>query len=290
MWGPVLQETSRCSFKLAKTIKYQGVAGFSWFREFYRKFILGYASIAEPLYLLLKGCPNSKGFKKPCKKEVAVEWKWGKAQEAAFSKLKDLLTSPILSYPDFEKDFVLHVYASSHGLGAVLYQRNGKKLEVLAYASKSLSGPEKNYSAHKLEFLGLKWALTVKFGHYLYGKPFTVFTDHNPLAYVTSTAKLDAVGHRWLADLSDFQFEIFYKPGKLNRDADGLSRRPNPELEQAECTRTISREVFKELCSIVTNVEKFAGVAESVPVDSMVLVNSVTVQPGYSVDWALEQR
>ena len=82
-------------------------------------------------------------------------------------------------------------------------------------------------------------------------------------------------GHRWLADLSDFQFEIFYKPDKLNRDADGLSRRPNPELEQAECTQTISHEVFKELCSIVTNVEEFAGVAESVPVDSTVLVNSV---------------
>ena len=32
----------------------------------------------------------------------------------------------------------------------------------------------------------------------------SVFTDHNPLAYVTSTPKLDAVGHRWLADLSDF--------------------------------------------------------------------------------------
>ena len=264
---------------------------FLGFVNFYRKFIPGYASIAEPLYLLLKGRPNSKSCKKPCKKEEVVEWKWAKAQEAAFSKLKDLLTSPpILSYPDFEKAFVLHVDASSHGLGAVLYQRNGKKLEVLAYASKSLSGPERNYSAHKLEFLGMKWAITVKFRHYLYGKPLTVFTDHNPLAYVNSTAKLDAVGHRWLADLSDFQFEIFYKPGKLNRDADGLSRRPNPELEQAECTQTISHEVFKELCSIVTNVEEFAGVAESVPVDSTVLVNSVTVQPGYSVDWAREQR
>ncbi len=92
-----------------------------------------------------------------------------------------------------------------------------------------LSAPEKNYSAHKLEFLGLKWAVTMKF---LYGKPFTVYTDHNPLAYVMTMAKLDAVGHRWLAELFDFEFQIFYKPGRLKRDADGLSRHPNPEAVQ----------------------------------------------------------
>lgn len=53
-----------------------------------------------------------------------------------------------------------------------------------------------------------------------------MFTDNNPLTYVTTTAKLDAMSHRWLASLSNYNFKLNYKTGKSNRDADGLSRRP----------------------------------------------------------------
>ena len=95
---------------------------------------------------------------------------------------------------------------------------------MIAYASRSLAGSEKNYTVHKLEFLALKWAITSKFHQYLYGKKFTVFTDHNPLVYVTSTARLDANGHRWLEALAGYDFTIRYKPGKTHSDADGLSR------------------------------------------------------------------
>ena len=45
-----------------------------------------------------------------------------------------------------------------------------------------------------------------------------------PLTYVLTTAKLDATGHRWVAALSNYTFNILYKPGKANRDADALSR------------------------------------------------------------------
>ena len=62
---------------------------------------------------------------------------------------------------------------------------------------------ERNYPAHKLEFLCLKLAVTEKFHDYLYGNHFTVVTDNNPLTYVLSSAKLDATGHRWLAPRYD---------------------------------------------------------------------------------------
>lgn len=59
-----------------------------------------------------------------------------------------------------------------------------------------MSKSERNYPAHKLEFLALKWALCEKFHDYLYGQNFTVMTDNNPLTYILTTTKLDATGHR----------------------------------------------------------------------------------------------
>uniref|UniRef100_A0A1A8PLB6 Gypsy retrotransposon integrase-like protein 1 n=2 Tax=Nothobranchius rachovii TaxID=451742 RepID=A0A1A8PLB6_9TELE len=102
-------------------------------------------------------------------------------------------------------------------------------MRVIAYASRGLSRCETRYPAHKLEFLALKWAVTEKFCDYLYGSPFTVITDSNPLTYLLTTAKLDATSYRWLSALSSFEFQLQYRAGKQNIDADSLSRRPHPE-------------------------------------------------------------
>ena len=83
-----------------------------------------------------------------------------------------------------EKPYILHTDASQDGLGAVLYQRQGDQLRVIAYASRSLSPAEKKYRLHsgKLEFLALKLAVTEQFKDYLYYAPtFKVFTNNNPL-------------------------------------------------------------------------------------------------------------
>ena len=90
---------------------------------------------------------------------------------------------------------------------------------------------ERNYPAHKLEFLCLKWAVTDKFHDYLYGNTFSVYTDNNPLTYVLTSAKLDATGHRWLAALGSYDFKLIYRSGKSNADADGLSRRTPQDVE-----------------------------------------------------------
>ena len=119
-----------------------------------------------------------------------------------------------MAYADFKTPFILHTDASSDGLGAVLYQYQDKQRRVIAYASRSLSPSERNYPAHKLEFVALKWAVTDKFHEYLYGPEFQVFTDNNPLTYILTTAKLDATGHRWVAALSNYTFSISYKPGR----------------------------------------------------------------------------
>ena len=67
--------------------------------------------------------------------------------------------------------------------------------------------------------------------NYLYGARFDVYTDNNPLTYILTTAKLDATGHRWLADLSTFNFSINYVAGRNNVDADSLSRLPQDSVQ-----------------------------------------------------------
>lgn len=51
-----------------------------------------------------------------------------------------------------------------------------------------------------------------------------MFSDNNHLTYILTTAKLDSTGHRWLAALYNFDYEICFRPEKNNSDADGLSR------------------------------------------------------------------
>ena len=215
---------------------------FLGFAGYYRRFIQHYSKIAKPLNDLSRlyepvrkrhrGKPknpnHSQGHPGPRPSpDTPFGDKWDKQCQSAFDNLIErLTTAPTLLFADHSAPFVLHTDASTGGLGAALYQQNNGKLQPVAYASRGLSKSETNYPAHKLEFLALKWAVTDKFADYLYGNHFTVLTDNNPLTYVLTTAKLDATGHRWLAALATFNFDIKYKPGKQNQDADGLSRRP----------------------------------------------------------------
>ena len=94
-------------------------------------------------------------------------------------------------------------------MGAVLYQKQGEEMlnKVISYASRTLSTAERNYHMHsgKLEFLALKWAVCDKFCDYLgHGGRFSVFTDNNPLVYVMTSAKLNATGMRWVANLANY--------------------------------------------------------------------------------------
>jgi hypothetical protein len=151
-----------------------------------------------------------------------IAWTWGEAQENAFTTLKScLITPPILGYPNFTQPFELHTDASGRGLGAILYQEQEGHKRVIAYASCG-----QHYPAHRLEFLALKWAVTDKFSDYLMTLKFIVYTDNNPLTYVLSSAKVDATTQRWIAALSSHDFEIEYRPGVNNADADALSRLP----------------------------------------------------------------
>ena len=95
---------------------------------------------------------------------------------------------------------------------------------MISYTSRSLTKSKTKYPVHKLEFLCLKWDITEQFHKYLYENTFDVYTDNNPLTYVLTTAKLDAMGHRWIAGLANYNFPIHYKSRKSNVEAYALSR------------------------------------------------------------------
>lgn len=233
---------------------------FLGFSGYYRRFIKDYSKIVKPLTNLTAGYPpQRKGIKVATggqyfnTKEPFNEC-WSQECQEAFKTIIDRLTSaPILGFADSKLPYTLHTDANTTGLGAALYQEQDGQTRVIAYASRGLSRSESRYPAHKLEFLALKWAIVEKFHDYLYESQLTVVTDNNPLTYLLTTAKLDAASYRWLAALSTFTFNIKYRAGKHNMDADGLSRRPHDVLEDNGISESESQQIQQFTSHLLTS-------------------------------------
>ena len=146
------------------------VQSFLGFTNYCHKFITKYTRIAQPINQLVSG-ENAN------KKKTLVEWT-AECQQA-FKQLKQLHSqTPILAYANYKKPSKLHTDASENGQGAVLYQKQDDGTDhIIAYASQTLSKSERNYDAHKLEFLALKWSVTQRFHEYLYGEHLEVYTN-----------------------------------------------------------------------------------------------------------------
>ena len=222
------------------------------FLGYYRSYVPGFAKKLKPVYDLLKDVNTEKVVKNGKKKKGYDKKRkvdWNSELQGRVDSVLDILQSPpVMAYPDFESPFILNCDASGFGLGAALYQKQGDKLRVISYASRTLTPAENNYFLHsgKLEFLALKWSMTDRFSDYLgHGNSCTVYTDNNPLTYVMTSAKLNATGMRWVNELAEYDFELKYCPGKRSGDADGLSRNPLSISElQRECTESCDKETL----------------------------------------------
>ena len=227
---------------------------------YHRQYIPNFSRMAKGMFDLSQTPPNARTTTKGSpNSNTKVQWE--KHHHKALNLLLScLLKPPVLCYPDFDKSFVLYTDASKDGLGAALYQEKDGNLKPIGFGSRTLTPAERNYHLHsgKLEFLALKWAVCEHFRDFLYFAPnFTVHTDNNPLTYVQSTAKLNATGHRWVAELADFNFDIKYHPGKNNQVADTLSRMPfDIDHYIQSCTLETSQEEVNALTTIVTTEDR----------------------------------
>ena len=183
-WNQLLSDPPPDTYTKVKS--FMGLVGH------YRCFIKGFVKIAAPLYDLTSGDNKDKKSEHVNLSPEAHE---------AFDRLKAAcLQATILSFPDFNKPFLLETDASGRGLGAVLSQKQADgRYHLIAYASCVMNETEQRYHSNKQEFLALKWAVTEQFHEYLspYRKnwnEFVVCTDNNPLTYIFSSANLDAAG------------------------------------------------------------------------------------------------
>ena len=206
---------------------------------YYRRFIKGYSKIAHPLVALL---------------QKGVMWEWTSACETAVNTFKQALTTaPVLAMPDYKRRFIVQTDASKAGIGAVLSQRfdadgdhdkdkdkddidNIKQVErPVAYISRTLKRHEVNYSATHLEMLAVVWAIK-KLRHYILGTRFLLQTDHIALQSIRGTKELytGRMG-RWVLTLQEYEpFDVEYRRGVTNANADALSRLPLPDKSETE--------------------------------------------------------
>lgn len=185
--------------------QFLGLAGY------FRKFVKGFGEIARPLTNLLK-------------KDIPFEWT--DRESSAFHLLKDkLVERPILSLYNPKLDTELHTDASAHGIGGILlqWQENPRVLKPVAYFSRQTTPEERHLHSYELETLAIVCSLK-KFRVYLLGVNFKVVTDCHALR--TTLVKRDLVPRiaRWWLQISEFAFDIEYRPGTQMAHVDALSR------------------------------------------------------------------
>jgi reverse transcriptase-like protein/integrase-like protein/chromodomain-containing protein len=209
--------------------------------NYLRKFVKGFSQIAIPLYKLT---------------HENVPFIWSQECQNAFDTLKRMISSaPVLSHVDQSKPFVVETDASDFALGAVLLQedRDGD-LRPCAYFSHALGPAERNYTTYEKELLAIKAAFE-EWRHYLQGgsHPVKVLSDHQGLEQLDKAKVVKQRHARWALFFSRFKFTVTYRPGKDNKLADGLSRRPdyNPSGTEEGTQQTILVPGVVQIASIL---------------------------------------
>ena len=153
------------------------------------------------------------------------EFSWNPERQSAFEELKLTLSwAPIVSSPDWTKDFHVTLNASGWCLEAILWQYDESSRErPVYYASRQMSPTEKKYTTTECEALAIIYACK-KFWHYLLGYRIVFHMDHDSLKYLVNKSGLSDRIARWILLLQEFNYEVMVKPGKANANADYLSR------------------------------------------------------------------
>lgn len=235
---------------------------FIGFANFYRRFIKGFSAIVGPLTALMS------------------KDKWPghlpETAEIAFNRLKDAFgTAPILAYYDPKRRTVLEADASNWASGGVLSQFDSKgELHPVAFFSAKHSPTECNYEIYDKELLAIVKAFE-EWRPELQGteEPVEVITDHKNLEHFTTTKLLNQRQVRWSEFLSDFRFQISYRPGKKATIPDALSRLPGDEpTDRYDITDSRIAHRYRTLLppDRWTNSPRLCALDVSQPIDALI--------------------
>ncbi len=185
---------------------------------YYAKFMPNLASRLRPLHELLN---------------KSKQWKWSDRCEKAFRDVKCVLTqSKVLTHYNPSLPIQLACDASPYGVGAVLshVMPSGEERPI-AFASRTLNSAESNYAQIEREALAIIFGVK-KFHQYLFGRRFTLLTDHRSRVFGPQTGIPSLAANRmqrWALLLSAHQYDIKYRRSEQHCNADGLSRLPLPD-------------------------------------------------------------
>jgi len=150
---------------------------------------------------------------------------WGNEHEDAFKKVKQQIAQEtMLTYPQFDKPFIVYTDASEKQIGGVVTQDN----KPLGFFSRKLTDTQRRYPVTEQEILAITETLKY-FKHMLFGHKITVQTDHKNLTHQLSTHSSDRVLRQRLL-LEEYGVELEYIEGEKNVVADALSRLPTEEI------------------------------------------------------------
>lgn len=212
----------QCIQDWPKPTTVKGLRGFLGLAGYYRRFVKGFGSLAQPLTQMLK----KEGFN------------WTPESTQAFFNLKHAVTtSPVLALPDFTKPFTIETDASSKGIGAVLTQHT----HPVAFLSKTLSERQQMMSTYDREMYAVLFAIE-KWRPYLIGNSFVIQTDHQTLKHLLAQRISMPAQQKWLSKLLGYNYTIEYKAGKSNTVPDILSRQ-----HELLAIQTVSAPIFDSI-------------------------------------------
>ncbi|XP_055681836.1 uncharacterized protein K02A2.6-like [Lutzomyia longipalpis] len=183
--------------------------------QFWGKFVKGMSELRKPMDDLLK---------------KNARWKWTQQCQKAFIRFKEILTSDLLlTHYDPHLPITIASDASSHAMGCVAYHEYPDgTLKAFYHASRKMTDAEMGYSQIEKEALGIIFAVK-KFHRFIYGRNFTLLTDHKPLLSIFGSKKGIPVHtanrlQRWALILLGYDFTIKYTSTTSFGHADVLSR------------------------------------------------------------------
>ena len=224
-------EKLRAVEKMKKTSSIKDIRAFLGLVGYYRKFIPGFGKTVEPFYRLLNKSNN---------------FEWSTECTSAVAELKKkLLETAVSAYPNDRDQYTLTTDASLTVNGAILTHKQGTEERIIAYASKTLSKSQRNYSATKRELFA-KFHFTHCFKNYLLGQHFLIITEHRILVWIYSFKEPDGMVARRIVKLGQFNFDIKHRAGKKIQHADCLSRIDTEDEEQTAFVNAIALDLEQD--------------------------------------------